>query len=392
MKRNDLPGQAAPSPEVLDELLRAFSADTVDEERRQRVDLTSPEVDELLSASPTASPKVLRGPAPPPPAEVEMYVEEAAPVGPTVDVIDEPGSSMPPGDPLLAASAGADTQAMSAQIVTDGRILIDDSTATDSISVEEAVAATRIEPRMRERRIAVKRAKGRKRLKWFLIVFFAVALIVAALAVLGSSLFAIEDVEVDGADRTDPAALEAVIDELRGSPVLRVDTDAAEVALEAIPWVQDARVTTKFPHGAHIELRERTGVASFEGPDGSFRTIDPEGRVLEVVGEAPVGHLLVTSEATPDVPAGQYAPPGFRAAGSLLDALTPEMRAVAASVSVNNDGSDVRLLLTDGVEVRFGAGQELVAKLVRLQTWLNTGRGDGAVTVVDVSTDEVTSS
>ena len=65
------------------------------------------------------------------------------------------------------------------------------------------------------------------------------------------------------------------------------------------------------------------------------------------------------------------------------------MRAIAASVVVAPDASDLRLLLTDGVEVRFGAGTDLVAKLVRLQTWLDIGR-DGAVTSVDVSTDEVT--
>ncbi len=46
---------------------------------------------------------------------------------------------------------------------------------------------------------------------------------------------------------TDAAELQAVVDDLTGTPVLRVDTLAAEEQLESIPWVEDARVTTKLP-------------------------------------------------------------------------------------------------------------------------------------------------
>ena len=46
-----LPGPDAPSAEVLDELLRAFSADNTDAATLQRIDLTSPEVDELISGT-----------------------------------------------------------------------------------------------------------------------------------------------------------------------------------------------------------------------------------------------------------------------------------------------------------------------------------------------------
>ena len=52
--------------------------------------------------------------------------------------------------------------------------------------------------------------------------------VVAALAVLGSSLFAVDDVDVTGNVYTDAAELQAVVDDLIGTPVLRVDTLAAE--------------------------------------------------------------------------------------------------------------------------------------------------------------------
>ena len=43
-----LPGPDAPSAEVLDELLRAFSADVTDRAKLEQIDLASPEVDELI--------------------------------------------------------------------------------------------------------------------------------------------------------------------------------------------------------------------------------------------------------------------------------------------------------------------------------------------------------
>ena len=53
-----------------------------------------------------------------------------------------------------------------------------------------------------------------------------------------------------------------------GTPVLRADTRQAERELEAIPWVEDARVTTDFPTRLSIEIRERTPLVAIAGPDG----------------------------------------------------------------------------------------------------------------------------
>ena len=95
-------------------------------------------------------------------------------------------------------------------------------------------------------------------------------------AVLGSGLFAISTVEVEGAVYSQGDALDAVVDELEGANVLRVDTAAAERALEAIPWVDDARVTTDFPHGAKIEVRERRPMVAYLAADGRYRVLDAE--------------------------------------------------------------------------------------------------------------------
>jgi len=77
--------------------------------------------------------------------------------------------------------------------------------------------------------------------------------------------------------------LAAVVDDLRGTPVLLVDTDEVEAQLEAIPWVESARVTTRFPDSASIEIRERTPVVSMLGEDSRSRVLDADGRVLAVI-------------------------------------------------------------------------------------------------------------
>jgi cell division protein FtsQ len=446
-RRSELPSEDVPSAEVLDELLQAFSIDVTDRARFDEIDLSSPEVERLLTPAETPRPELDAGtPRPevetPPQPDVEAPVE-ASEAGPEPDVetpveASEAGSEPEVETPLdeseaaesepAAEAADSDGEAADGDapdgegegeparqapvVITDDEIpdavyikgslatdssgerstvFIDDGHATlgETISIEAAAAATRIEPRLRDRRMAVKKAATRKRLKWVLIATAAIAIIVGGLAVLGSSFFDVQDVEVEGAVYTDDEALAEIVEDLRGSPVLRIDTDAVERRVEEIPWVRDARVTTDFPHGVKIEIRERQPAVAFEGDDGRFRVIDDDGRVLDVLRGQPVDYLLLTSSERPSLAAGQFSPEGFGAAASLVQALTPRMSARAESVSVTPDGSDLRLMLRGGTEVRFGAAEDLIVKLVRLQTVLEEHAGE-PLSVIDVATNEVT--
>ncbi|MET0143361.1 MAG: FtsQ-type POTRA domain-containing protein [Ilumatobacteraceae bacterium] len=494
-----MPGADVPSAEVLDELLRAFSVDVNDEARNERVDLDSPEVEELLTpaaADPDEHPMdprphdeveteremaagragdvdreveaevtvesevevtvesevevdvesevevevepevevdVETGPAPGaeigtspgatpaglsdepagalaaggPSAAVAESPAEPSPAEPATDVTPGPRTIvidaahdppdavyLTPGDPLLnrpvGASAAGSATVDPAATSGDTTIFIDDRPTGQTLTLEEATgSATRMEPRLRDRRIAVKRGVGRRRLRWAIAALVVIGLVVAALAVLGSGLFAIEDVEVEGVVYTDPAKLDEVVQQLLGEPVLRADTDEAERELELIPWVEAARVTTDFPHGATIEIRERVATATFEGPDGRYRVIDTHGRVLDVLDGEPVEYMTIISADAPAIEAGQFSPQGFAAAASLVQALTPELEALAQSVAVTGDGSDLRMMMSNGIEARFGAARDLVTKLVLLQTSLDKLDVAG-MSYIDVSTNEVT--
>ena len=273
-------------------------------------------------------------------------------------------------------------------------VFIDDDGGSDAVSPADA-STSGIEPRIRQRRIGVKRSENRRRLWWLALAAVILVVVVGVLAVLGSSLFAVDRVTVTGAIYTDQAALDAVVDDLSGTAVLLVDKAAIEAQLEAIPWVEDARVTTSFPDSASIEIRERTPVAAMMGADGQVRVLDAEGRVLALVDGQPVALVWIAGPDTLDVAPGQFALIGYVSAASLVTKLTPEIRSRVESMRVTADGSDLVLVLTSErgpIEVRFGSAlgeNAQIEKLVRLQRTLEDIDAK-PVTVVDVSTSEVT--
>ncbi len=271
-------------------------------------------------------------------------------------------------------------------------VLIEDDDTGDTIGPESERDIRRgIEPRMRERRVAVKRAQGRKRLKWAAIASAAVIIVVGTLALLGSGLFAIEEDQVflTGNVYTDPEQLQSVIDDLVGTPVLVADTQGAERELESIPWVDEARVRTDFPHGVTIEIREREAISTFRGPDLLFRVLDRDGRVLDVIDKFPIAYVLIGGPDPVDLDPGEFAPRGYAAASELSKNLTGSVRGRVDRIDVAADGTQLVMYLVDGVEVRFGEARDLFAKLVRLETVLSSG-GASESTVIDVSTNEVT--
>jgi cell division protein FtsQ len=273
-------------------------------------------------------------------------------------------------------------------------VFIDDDGRSDAVLPQHA-AGHGIEPRIRERRIGVRRAESRRRLWWVALAGAVLVVVIALLALLGSSLFAVDEVTVTGDLYTDADALAAIIDDLEGTPVLRVDVDEFEARLEELAWVDRARVRTDFPGSASVEIVERTPVAAMQGVDGLSRVIDDEGRVLDVVEGQPVDLVWFAGTGTLDVAPGEFAPPGPSAAASLVTKLTPNIADRVEYLLVTPDGGDLVMLLADDrgpIEVRFGSAigdDAQIEKLVRLERTLDDS-ADRPVAVIDVSTSEVT--
>jgi cell division protein FtsQ len=420
-------GRVRPEESVLDELSRAFGTEEIDD----NADLIADGIDDSFADSddPTAELRIVTSDGigssasephtPTPPAERATIrigddfgsaMVDTVPLRESIGVPDVMITERRPADSTRATIAigGGDDHpdAMYLDSALDddsGTVFIDDDGTGDALAIKDATTPG-IEPRLRQRRIGVRREASRKRIKWVVLGALGITVVLGILTVLGSGWFAIDDVEVSGAVYTDENRLQLVIDELDGTPVLLADTEAAERELEAIPWVDDARVRTNFPNSATIEIRERTPVATMAGVDGRFRVLDDKGRVLDVIEGQPVAFILLSGPSTLDLAAGQFAPVGPSWAAALVTKLTPTIRPRVTSIEVTDDGSDLVMNLapsagSDGsaeqttlIRVRFGSAigdSDQIEKLVRLEDRLDDLPA-GTITEINVTTNEVT--
>ena len=308
------------------------------------------------------------------------------------DAPDAPRSAPTPASPTAtpAATPSAATPARPVVIVDDdvarvpapaprrrklviGEELEDDpldvSTSTRSSDRTGSVALP-IDPRLRRRRIDVRRAAGRRRLVLVIAGLVLFAVLVATVVLLASPVFSVEDVEVQGAVYTTQAEIDAVVATIDGDPILTVDTEALERKLITLPWVRSARVQADFPSTLKIELAERVPVASYQGSDAQWRVIDREGRVIAVIadGAEPTDFLQIAGPG-PDIAAGVEAGDLYRVAGELALALPAELRVVTQTITLADSG-EIGLVLTSGTVVGFGQPNDLRAKLARLITLL----------------------
>jgi cell division protein FtsQ len=394
-----------PDPEdvpdvVLEELLAAFS-----KQDAAAIDFDDPSIDRLLGladsvkkveAKPADAPAVDVDPDKTTPAEVTDSLTSSntvalAPstthVSRKVIVIGDDGR---PDALYLDQEAGSRLREVHTGEGDDtgGRstIIISDLDESGSIEALPARSSGSMDPRVRARRIAVRRAKGRKRLIWVAIAAAILLVLVGAVAVLASSLFDVRTIDVQGAVYTDPQQLSAIVDKVRGEAILLVDTRQIERELEGIAWVESARVSTDFPHRVFIDIRERKPIATFAGSDGKFRVIDRDGRVLDVVDGIPIDYMLVTG-ANPDVDRGQFAGRPFASAAQLTIALPGEIRVLTRSIGVNATTGDLTMQLGDKLQVQLGPTADLSSKLVRLLSQVRDGL-DG-ICGLDVSTSEI---
>ena len=408
MSRPNPPGPDDPPDHVLEELLEAFS-----EESAPQYNFDDPSIDRILGitdehpapkpAKPPKPPKPPKAPKPPRAAKTPKAPKESsAPTPP--DAATAEGDAAPRRIIVIAEDDRPDSVYLDEdkeKAFHERRDAVDDSGERSTIviadldgatSTEPPLARSRgvgIDPRIRARRISVRRAEGRRRLIWAGIGIGVLLVAVAAVAVFASSIFDVRTVSVQGAVYTDPEVLQSVIDELEGEPVLLVDSAAVQKKLEAVPWVESARVATDFPHRVVIDIRERVPIAAFQAGDGQYRVIDVQGRVLDVIAGQPADYLLITGDH-PDTERGQFAGAPYASAAELVSSLPPEIRDVTLSVGVDAGTGTLTMVLAndqpEGVPVRLGNAQVIDEKLARLLRQVRSGL-DGACQI-DVSTSD----
>jgi cell division protein FtsQ len=225
-----------------------------------------------------------------------------------------------------------------------------------------------IDPRIRRRRIEVRRHQGRRRLRLLVVALTVVLVTASGWLILRSPLVDVDTIVIRGAVRSDADALRRASGVVRGAPMIDVDEAGAARAVEALPWVKEAQVSRQWAGTVSITITERTAVAALSrGENLGWALLDQTGRVLEQVSEVPSG--LVTLDGT-----GPPGPPGTVVAGSdqtlaLATALSEPLAAKVASVRVVS-GPELELELDSSGTVRLGPPTGLDRKLAAVETML----------------------
>ncbi len=178
----------------------------------------------------------------------------------------------------------------------------------------------------------------------------------AATAALGLK---VEDVLVEGRERTDGAEILDILAVERGTAILRLDSAAAREKLEALPWVKQATVQRRLPGIVYISLIERQPMALWQ-LRGDLRVIDQDGEVIPGAEAKRFADLpLVVGEGAPEHTAALLA---MLASDPALNAL------VDAAVRVSDRRWNLRL--RGGIDVRLpeeaaGAAWAQLARIER---------------------------
>ncbi|MFM9037072.1 MAG: cell division protein FtsQ/DivIB [Actinomycetota bacterium] len=300
------------------------------------------------------------------------------------DVVDEPRSvtkkvSREPAPATKPAPAPAPKPAQAPRPSASGKkrvqISDDDSGPAPALGAEK----------FRKRRISIRRAAGRRRLRWFTVVGLAVVAVLVVLLLLTSPILSIRRVDVEGNVYTNPTALGEVIADLKGEPILTADLHGAEVRLESIPWVDNVSVSRHLPSRVLIQIVEREPIAFFRSVDGFNRVIDDEGRVLDVIEGDPVDYAPIRGTG-PNLSAGETVDQPFLGAAQLINALPVDLRARLIAMSVSPSG-EISMSLTNEVEVLFGRPDNFQAKLVGVVNEIKK-QGSNKYATIDVTSGE----
>jgi cell division protein FtsQ len=224
-----------------------------------------------------------------------------------------------------------------------------------------------IDPRIRQRRIEVRRSEGRRRLRVILILLGLALLALAGWGATRSPLLDVDHIRLSGTQHTSFAQVIGASRIHRGMAMVDVGEGGAASRIRALPWVRRATVRREWPATVSIVVEERSPVAAAPAA-GGVALVDLQGRVLELMPAAPADQPLLLGLP----PAGR---PGSRLGGRAADLLAvaralpplvvPRVAGVAAGA-----GDQVELRLRPTGVVRLGSPDQLGEKLLAIQTVL----------------------
>jgi len=223
-----------------------------------------------------------------------------------------------------------------------------------------------LHPRMRSRRIAVRRSEGLRRLRRLTWGLAGLALLVDGIALAHTGFADVDDFAIAGSPNTSVAAVRHASGIHAGDALLTLDEAGAERRIETLPWVAEADVVRQWPGTVRITVVERQPSAVLQVSEDAaapLALVDASGRVLDI-GAHPEGLIAVT-EVPAELEEGGRVPPAARDALRIVDAASRRMPGTIVSLTVGLEAT-----LGSGGVVLFGSAEDLDAKLMALSTVL----------------------
>jgi len=237
------------------------------------------------------------------------------------------------------------------------------------LSVADVGSGVRaIDPRLRARRIAVRRDEGRRRLRRATGRGAVVLVAVVLFGVTRSPVLAVDHVQVSGVQHTPADAVQRASGIHRHAPMTDVDLDRARQGVLALPWVRTVYISRAWPNTVKIVVTERSAVAAIPAGNSGFSLVDGEGRVLESSPTLPAGYVVLANVPPPGEP-GTNIDAAASDALEVARALPASLRAKVSTIAQGADGVTLRLVA--GGLVRLGDANDLGAKLRAADTVLS---------------------
>ena len=232
------------------------------------------------------------------------------------------------------------------------------------------------DPRISRRRLAVARVRRRRLVTRVAGAAAAGALLWVAFA---SPLLTVREVQVVGARHTGPAEVANAAGLSGDENLLLLSTAAVARAATTLPWVARAAVDRKLPGTIRVAIEERSPAAVVAGGEGRW-LIDARGHVLAPASGLPV----IADEGLDSLRPGARVTAAEVVAGLRVLRALPE--GLGARVEAVFAPSQERVTLSlDGALVRFGAAEQLDAKVVVLKALLERMHKEGiAAAYLDV--------
>jgi cell division protein FtsQ len=182
-------------------------------------------------------------------------------------------------------------------------------------------------------------------------------LVLAAMAGAGwlvgfSPVLAVERVEIRGAHSLAASALRQTAAVPLGVPLPRQDLAAIAGRVSALPQIESAKVSRRWPHTIRVAVVERRPMLGVRQPEG-FILIDTRGVAFESRPTLPSGVLQADADPT-DVEV-------LREVGAIAAAMPAALRNRVERMQATSRSS-VTVVLNNGVQVNWGTGADSALK------------------------------